>query len=108
MVSPALLPALRRSARSTRGQTDKYKDFVQYIGPSQQTLSEPYYPYPVLPTYTTPYQPQLTHLPLPRFPAQQAAYQIQCQPPMMNQPMMSQPMMNQPMMVCYIMADGHN
>ena len=120
-VSPALLPALRRSARSTRGQTDKFKDFVQYIGPAQQNLPEPCYqcsPYHGMPTYTDPYQPQLTHLPLPRYPTQQAAYQIQCQPPMMNwsmmnqpmmnQPMMNQPMMNQPMMMCYIMADGHN
>ena len=34
--SPALQPALGRSVRPTKGQTDRYKDFVQHIGPYQQ------------------------------------------------------------------------
>ena len=122
--SPALQPALRRSVRPTRGQTDRYKDFVQHIGPYQQTLPEPYYQYSPqhwLPNYNESCQHQFTHLPqFPQFgnSAQQAVYQIQCQQPMMTQPMMPQPMMTQPMMtqpmmtqpimMCYIMADGHN
>ena len=76
LISP-LTPPLRRSTRPTRGQTDRYKDFVQHLGLQYMDQYVPHH--------------QLSYMNSPVGPVQQPVHVGHYQQPLMYQPRVIQP-----------------
>ena len=76
LISP-LSPPLRRSTRPTRGQTDRYKDFVQNLGLQYMDQYVPHH--------------QLSYMNSPVGPVQQSVQVGHYQHPVMYQPSVIQP-----------------
>ena len=85
-----LPPTLRRSTRPTRGQTDKYKDFVQHLGPQHVAH--------YVPQYVSPHM--ISYMNNPNEADQQSVHMSHYQQPLVPQPMMrTQQMIPQPGMI---------
>ena len=76
LISP-LAPPLRRSTRPTRGQTERYKDFVQHLGLQYMDQYVPHH--------------QLSYMNSPVGPVQQPVHVGHYQQPPMYQPRVIQP-----------------